>query len=193
MDVPMSMRSDSRCTNCWPGGRHLMPKDRPALFRQLTQKSRGSLRQIDSTIPRDLETIVRCFDREDPDHRYATAAILRDEQCAFWPVGRSARGRSRMPEQYWRWCKRTRHRRWQARAASRVADRHRGRLEPGCRLGTAGSPEPLKSQRDAANRNLIQAYTNQADARRHTRRVGHRFEALDAVARAMKLAPDSRT
>ena len=48
--------------------------------------------------------------------------------------------------------------------------------------------DQLKAQRDEANRNLIQAYTNEAEARRHGRRVGQRFEALDAIARAMRLA-----
>src|SRR5262249_23285728 len=39
-----------------------------------------------------------------------------------------------------------------------------------------------------AQRNLIQAYTTEAEARRVSRRVGQRFEALTAIERAMGLA-----
>ena len=62
-------------------------------------------------------------------------------------------------------------------AVSTVAAYRNGRLA-----------DQLKAQRDEANRNLIHAYTNEAEARRHGRRVGQRFEAFDAIARAMQLA-----
>ena len=49
--------------------------------------------------------------------------------------------------------------------------------------------DQLKAQRDEANRNLIHAYTNEAEARRNGRRgVGQRFEALNAIDLAMQLA-----
>jgi WD40 repeat protein len=40
-----------------------------------------------------------------------------------------------------------------------------------------------------ANRNLIKAYTTEAEARRQSRRFGQRFEALAAIERAVRLAP----
>ena len=163
-------------------------EDRHALIRQVTQDQPRQLRQIDPTIPRDLETIVHAALAKDPQHRYATAGLLRDELERF--LGdRPIRSRPvSAPERYWRWCKRNP---WLAMAStaacvlmiavavvSSVAAIRNGRLA-----------DQLKAQRDEANRNLMQAYTNEADARRHGRRVGQRFESLAAISRAMKLAP----
>ena len=161
---------------------------RPALIRQVTQEEPRALRQIDRSIPRDLETIVRTAVAKDPKHRYATAALLRDELERFL-ADRPIRSRPvSPPERYWRWCKRNPLLALASTAAcvlliavavvSTVAAVRNGRL--------AGQ---LKAQRDEANRNLIQAYTNEAEARRHSRRVGQRFETLDAVAQAMRLVP----
>lgn len=56
--------------------------------------------------------------------------------------------------------------------------------------------EAINRQRDAtannlrlANRNLIQAYTNEARAERRSRPFGHRFGTLAAIEKAMALAP----
>ena len=48
----------------------------------------------------------------------------------------------------------------------------------------------LKARNVDANRNLLKAYTTEAEARRQSRRVGQRFETLAAIDRAMKLAPE---
>ena len=162
-------------------------EDRHALIRQVTQEEPRPLRQVDPTIPRDLETIVHTAIAKDPKDRYATAADLRDELERFL-ADRPIRSRPvSPPERYWRWCKRNPLLALASTAAcvlmiaiavvSTVAAYRNGRLA-----------DQLKAQRDEANRNLIQAYTNEAEARRHGRRVGQRFEALDAIARAMQLA-----
>jgi eukaryotic-like serine/threonine-protein kinase len=163
-------------------------EDRHALIRQVTQEEPRPLRQIDPTVPRDLDTIVHKAFAKEPKHRFATAALLRDELERF--LGdRPIRSRPvSPPERYWRWCKRNP---WLALAStaacvlliavavvSSMAAYRNGRLA-----------DQLKAQRDEANRNLIQAYTNEAEARRHGRRVGQRFDALGAIGRAMKLAP----
>ena len=65
-----------------------------------------SLRRVDSTVPRDLETIVHRAIAKDPAHRYASAAELRDELQRFL-ADRPIRSRPVSPlERYWRWCKR---------------------------------------------------------------------------------------
>ncbi len=161
---------------------------RAALIRQVTQEEPRELRRIDRSIPRDLETIVRTAVAKDPKHRYATAALLRDELERFL-ADRPIRSRPvSPPERYWRWCRRNPPLALASTAAfvfmiavaviSTVAAVRNGRL--------AGE---LKTQRDQANLNLIHAYTNEAEARRHSRRVGQRFEALEAVAQAMRLVP----
>ena len=102
------------------------------------------------------------------------------------PTGRSARP-VLLPERYWRWCRRNPLLALASSAAcaltiaiavvSSLAAYRNGRLA-----------DQLKSQRDEANHNLILAYTSEAEARRHSRRVGQRFGTLDAIARAMRLA-----
>jgi WD40 repeat protein len=161
-------------------------EDRHSLIRQVTQDEPRRLRQVDPTIPRDLETIVQTAIAKDPEDRYATAAALRDELERFL-ADRPIRSRPVSPfERYWRWCKRNPLLALASSVAcaliivvaivSSVAAFRNGRLA-----------DQLKAQRDEANRNLIQAYTNEAEARRQSRRAGQRFEALDAIGRAMRL------
>ena len=114
--------------------------------------------------------------------------MLRDELARFL-AGRPIRSRPiSHAEQYWRWCERNPALALASASASvlLIAIAVVSSLAAVRNSRLAGE---LKLQRDAANRNLIHAYTNEAEARRHTRRVGQRFEALDAVARAIKLAP----
>jgi serine/threonine protein kinase/WD40 repeat protein len=162
-------------------------EDRHALIRQMTQEEPRPLRQLDPTVPRDLDTIIHTAIARDHKERYATAAELRDELERFLS-DRPIRSRPVSPlERYWRWCRRNPLLAMVSSAVcalmiaiaivSTVAAYRNGRLA-----------NQLKDQRDDANRNLIHAYTNEAEARRHARRAGQRFEALDAVARAMRLA-----
>ncbi len=161
--------------------------DRHSLIRQVTQEEPRGLRQVDPMVPRDLDTIVHRAIAKEPKDRYAAAADLRDELERFLadlPI------RSRPVsafERYWRWCKRNPPLALASSAAcalviaiavvSSVSAYRNGRLA-----------NQLEAQRDEANHNLIHAYANEAEARRHVRRAGQRFEALDAIARAMRLA-----
>ncbi len=165
-------------------------EDRPTLIHQVTHEEPRPLRQLDPSIPRDLHTIVHTAITKDPQDRYASAAALRDELERFL-ADRPIRSRPiSPPEQYWRWCKRNPLLAAVSTLAclltiaiaaiASVAAARNGRL--------AGQ---LKTQRDEAHLNLIQAYASQADARLRSRRVGQRFDALDAIARAMSLAPSA--
>ena len=162
-------------------------EDRHALIRQVTQEEPRALRRVEPTVLRDLHTIVHRAIAKDPKDRYATAAELRDELERFLS-DRPIRSRPvLLPERYWRWCQRNPLLALASSAAcaltiaiavvSSLAAYRNGRLA-----------DQLKSQRDEANHNLIMAYTSEAEARRHSRRVGQRFGALDAIARAMRLA-----
>ncbi len=158
--------------------------DRHALIHQVSREEPMSLRRVDSTVPRDLETIVHRAIAKDPAHRFASAAELRDELQRFLS-DRPIRSRPVSPlERYGRWCKRNPSLAIFSSAAfilaitvavvSSLAARRNSRLA-----------DQLKVQRDEANRNLIKAYTSEAEARRHSRRLGQRFGTLDAITRAM--------
>jgi hypothetical protein len=164
-------------------------RDHVQLIDQITHQAPTSLRQHERRIPRDLETIVAKALAKDPKDRFATAGELRDELQRFLQ-SRPIRSRPiGLAERLWRWCRRNPLvAGLNALAAaltiiiavvSSIAAYRNGRLA-----------EQLKGQRDEANQNLIQAYTAEAEAHRVSRRVGQRFEALDAIERAMRLAPE---
>ncbi len=76
-----------------------------AVLQQKVKDDAPSLRLLDPTIPRDIETIcLKCLERE-PSRRFESAKLLRDELKRFAdgepihsrPIGRMERG--------WRWCK----------------------------------------------------------------------------------------
>ncbi len=162
-------------------------EDRHALMRQVTEEEPPPLRQVDPTIPRDLATIVHRAIAKDPKDRYATAADLRDELERFLS-DRPIRSRPvSPPERYWRWCKRN-HILAAASTAACVLTVAIAIVSTVAAYRTSRLASQLAAQRDEANRNLIHAYINEADARRHGRRVGQRFDALDAITRAMRLA-----
>jgi WD40 repeat protein/Tfp pilus assembly protein PilF len=154
------------------------------------------LGQHDRRIPRDLETIVHKVLAKDPKDRCDQAGELRDELRRFLE-GRPTRWRRvGLVEQFRRWCKRNPVvAGLNALAAaltiliavvSTVAAYRNDRLA-----------KELKGQRDEASRNLVQAkknliqsHTAEAEALRQSRRVGQRFETLNAIERAMELAPE---
>jgi serine/threonine protein kinase/WD40 repeat protein/Tfp pilus assembly protein PilF len=163
-------------------------RDHVQLIDQIAHQDPIPLRQHDRRIPRDLETVVHKVLSKDPNDRCDKAGDLRDELRRFLE-GRPTRWRRVGPlEQLRRWCKRNPViAGLNALAAtltiviaivSSVAAHRNARMAMG-----------LKDQRDEANRNLILAYTTEAEARRHGRRVGQRFEALSAIERAIGLAP----
>jgi serine/threonine protein kinase/WD40 repeat protein len=164
-------------------------RDQVRLMGQIAHQAPAPLRQHDHRIPADLETIVQKVLSKDPSDRCETAGELRDELRRFLD-GRPTRWRP-IPahERLWRWCKRNPLvAGLNALAAmltiiiaivSTVAAYRNGRLAT-----------QLAARNAEANRNLVQAFTSEAEARRQSRRVGQRFEALGAIERAMQLAPD---
>jgi WD40 repeat protein/Tfp pilus assembly protein PilF len=182
--------------------------DHARLIDQITHQPPVPPRQHDRRIPRDLETLVLKALAKDPDDRFATAGELREELRRYLE-GRPIRSRPiGAAERLWRWCKRNPALSAVTALAAtllvigaigasvlayrngRLADRN-GRLAD--RNGRLA--EQLKAQRDEADQNLVQArknlirsYTFEAGVHRQSRRVGQRFETLDAIEQAMQLA-----
>jgi serine/threonine protein kinase/WD40 repeat protein len=177
--------------------------DHARLIDQIVHQPLAPLRQHDPRIPRDLETIVLRALSKDPKDRCDTAGELRDELRRFLD-GRPTRWRRVGPvEQFRRWCKRNPVvAGLNALAAtltiliaiiSTVAAYSNGRLATQLQERNDESDRNLIQARKnliQARQNLIQSYTTEAEARRVSRRVGQRFEALDAIERAMRLAPE---
>jgi serine/threonine protein kinase/WD40 repeat protein len=166
-------------------------RDQVLLIDQIVHEAPAPLRQHDRRIPRDLETIVHRVLAKDPKDRCEQAGELRDELRRFLE-GRPTRWRRvRLVEQFRRWCKRN----------PLVAGLNAlaATLTILIAIISTVAAVRLKAQQGEtaknlvqANRNLIQAYTTEAEARRVSRRVGQRFEALGAIERAMQLAPTVR-
>ncbi len=164
-------------------------RDQVQLIDQIAHQAPRPLREHDRRIPRDLETIVQKVLSKDPKDRCDRAGELRDELQRFLD-GRPTRWRRVGPgEQFRRWCKRNPViAGLNALAAtltiaiavvSTVAAYRNGLLA-----------EQLKGQRDEAKRNLVRAYTTEAEAHRQGRRPGQRFKTFGAIERAMRLAPE---
>ena len=82
--------------------------DHASLLKQITSLAPKSPRQIESTIPRDLETIVlKAIDR-DPDRRYQKPNDLGEDLKLFLMDHPIRARRVSTNERLWRWCKRNR-------------------------------------------------------------------------------------
>jgi serine/threonine protein kinase len=80
--------------------------DRAELVRQVTGAEPPRLRDLDPTIPRDLETVVHKAIEREPSRRFADAAALADDLRRFLD-GRPVRARRIGQTEYaWRWCRR---------------------------------------------------------------------------------------
>ena len=162
-------------------------EDRHALIRQVTQGEPRPCARSSRRFPATWRRSSRRPSPGTPTTATTRPRIFATSSSGSWPTGRSALGRSRRRSGTGGGASAIRLLALATSAAcalmiaiavvSTVAAYRNGRLA-----------DQLKAQRDEANRNLIHAYTNEAEARRHGRRVGQRFEAFDAIARAMQLA-----
>src|SRR5205823_5116466 len=80
--------------------------DRSRLMHQLTHEEPAPPRKLAPAIPRDLETVVLKAIARDPAHRYATAGELAEDLRRFGEDRPVRARRVRLPERFWRWCRR---------------------------------------------------------------------------------------
>jgi eukaryotic-like serine/threonine-protein kinase len=163
-------------------------RDQARLIDQITRESPVPLRQHDHRIPRDLDTLVQKALAKDPKDRFVSAAELGDELRRYLE-SRPIRSRPVGPvERIWRWCKRS-----PGLAAASIGA---GLLTAILLIGSTIAAWTLRQRDHQTRENLFDSLTAQAQARRYSRRVGQRFESLDALARAaaiareLKLPPD---
>jgi serine/threonine protein kinase/WD40 repeat protein/tetratricopeptide (TPR) repeat protein len=168
-------------------------EDRNALIREMTQEEPRSLRQVDPTVPRDLDTIIHKAIARDPKDRYATAADLRDELERFLS-DRPIRSRPVSSlERYWRWCRRNP---WLAVSniaaavltttlaiVSTIAAWNYGIQN----RRISDELDKVKKTEQAAKEQEFEARVAQARAGRFSRQAGQRFESLKAVAKASRI------
>ena len=162
-------------------------RDQARLIDQITHEAPFPLRQHDRRIPRDLETLVLKALARDPKDRFASAAELGGELQRFLE-SRPIRSRPVGPaERLWRWCKRS-----PGLAAASIAV---AVLATMLVIGSSFAAWTfrrdnlhIQSADRKTNEKLFDALIAQAQAGRLSRRVGQRFESLDALDRAGALA-----
>jgi hypothetical protein len=156
-------------------------------LRQVVQCEPVAVRRLQPLVPRDLEMIThKCLEKE-PRRRFGSAAALADDLQRFGK-GQPIRARPVSPPgRLWRWCRRN-----PAVAAlvglvaallllvAGVASVDAGRLRR--QLARTRQAE------DEATSRLYRSLLEQARASRLSRRAGRRFQSLQALAEATRLA-----
>jgi serine/threonine protein kinase/WD40 repeat protein len=174
--------------------------DQVRLIDQIVHEPPVPPRQIDRSIPRDLEVIIQKALAKDPKDRFRTAGELADELRRFIE-NRPIRSRP-IPasERLWRWCKRNPLlASLNALAAtlttaiaivSTVAAIHLERSNTAVKFAL----ERVKSAELERTAQLREANVAQARAGRFSRQVGQRFESLAALkkATALGIRPERR-
>jgi serine/threonine protein kinase/WD40 repeat protein/Tfp pilus assembly protein PilF len=174
--------------------------NRPRLIDQVTHDEPPPPRNLDRSIPRDLETIVLKAIAKDPDRRYQTAAELADDLGRLL-AGEPVRARRiALWERGVKWVKRR-----PAVAALLAVSAAAalcliiGTLVYNARLGVAlqdaqVSLEKARLAEDQARnaeqektRQLAIAHVREAQARRNSGLVGRRFESLESLKKAVEL------
>jgi eukaryotic-like serine/threonine-protein kinase len=189
-------RPPFQASTSWETLRHVIQEDAPLI------------RQLNPSVPRDLETICAKCLRKSPEQRYASASALADdlerylngEPIQARPIGIAGR----MVHWYRRhpavgsmagtlgalliavpllllvlW------READARANSEAAGH---KLEADAHREEAEARRKMEALERARTNQLFHAYVNEGSARRMSPRVGRRFAALDALGAARDLA-----
>jgi serine/threonine protein kinase/WD40 repeat protein/tetratricopeptide (TPR) repeat protein len=174
--------------------------DKLRLIDAITNRDPVRPREIEPQLPLDLETLIQKALAKDPQQRFTNALELRDELRRFLE-NRPIRSRpAPMHERYWRWCRRN-----PLLAASNLtaallaliitigstvaayrssAQNQALRIEKG--KADLEAKRAAKAELDA-KKETFTALVSQAKARRFSRRVGQRFESLDAIAQSNEL------
>jgi serine/threonine protein kinase/WD40 repeat protein len=158
----------------------------PALIDKVLNAAPEPPRNFDESIPHDLETIVLKAVAKEPAHRYSTAQALGEDLRRFLEDRPILARRSSAVEQGWRWCRRNP---LLAAALTTAA----AAVVTLAIVSTAMAWK-FRVQRDLVRQaetqtrvNLFQALTAQARAGHFSRRMGHRFDSLEAVRKAAEI------
>jgi serine/threonine protein kinase/WD40 repeat protein/Flp pilus assembly protein TadD len=153
-------------------------------------------RKLDPKIPRDLETIVLKAIAKEPGHRYPTAQALGDDLRRFLEDRPILARRSTAIEQFWRWCRRNPF----PAAATLVAAAAILVLAIGATVAAwtyrdqrdqiAGQRDQIRHAETLGRERLFEALWDRARAGRFSKRIGQRFDSLDALERAARIGRD---
>jgi serine/threonine protein kinase/WD40 repeat protein/tetratricopeptide (TPR) repeat protein len=163
-------------------------------LRQVIHDEPVSPSRLRPRLPRDLETIcLKCL-RKEPARRYPSAAALAEDLRRFVERRPILARRSTTTEHFWRWCRRNP---WLAGANIAAAA-----LTTIVAIGSTVAAWTLRDQlitirhseaqahraRTEARAQLFGALQDRARAGRYSRRMGQRFDGLDALAEAARIA-----
>ena len=144
-------------------------------------------RRLVPGVPRDIETVcLKCLQKE-PAKRYESASSLADDLRRFLDGRPILARRINSAERAWRWCRR-----------NRLVAGMTGITAAAILVMAVGASilaVTFRAQRDQirdadrkTRENLFAALVAEAQARRVSRQVGQRFDSLDALDRAARLA-----
>jgi serine/threonine protein kinase/WD40 repeat protein len=168
--------------------------ERAPLIEKMLHSEPPRPRQLDGRIPRDLETIILKAISKEPARRYQTAADLAADLQLFLADRPIRARRTTAVERFGRWCHRNP---WLAGANIAAAV-----LTTTLAIGATLAAWTFRDQRDQIGRHvgrlqeaerkgqerLLDSLMAQASARRQSRRVGQRFEGLEALGQAAAIA-----
>jgi serine/threonine protein kinase/WD40 repeat protein len=158
--------------------------DRVGLIDRVLHEEPAPLRRLDPLVPRDLETVVRKAMAKEPADRYASAADLAEDLRRFLGDRPIKARRTPSYERLWRWCRRN------PAVATLLATV--GALLLLLALGTSLANVRMRALYAESQRNLFQAYRDQARAGRRSRQMGQRFDGLAAITKAARIGRDLR-
>jgi WD40 repeat protein len=175
-------------------------RERSRLIKQVTGAEAERLNRVNRAIPRDLVTIVHKAIERDADHRYRTAGDLAADLRRFLDDEPIRARRVGPAERLYRWCRRN-------RAVASLALTVGLLITVLAAVSTVGAVWLGKALHDSetnlraaekanveGNAKLWDSLLSQARAGRMSRRVGQRFDSLEAIKKAMALpVPESRS
>ncbi|MEM0924568.1 MAG: serine/threonine-protein kinase, partial [Planctomycetota bacterium] len=179
-------------------------RDRLRLMQSICNEAPKAPRQIDPSIPKDLETIVlKCLDK-DVERRYQEAGDLADDLSHVLADRPITARRTAWTEKVWRWCRRN-----PAVASLTVSLalllslgiagglvtanswRRQRDLVRSQSIQLAEEKRAVENARREAIEHLWEARFAHARAARSSPHVGRRLESLNAIASAAKIRPRS--